>query len=178
MKDRTSGRVLEVPLPCGRSALVDAEDESLIRGYRWASHEGSRATTRYVRASVRSADGKWTYVLMHRLILAVGPGVVVDHVNHDGLDNRRANLRVCSLTQNNGNRRLNRNNRSGFKGVYRDTRPGKWRAVLRVNGRARTLGRYASPEEAAKAYDEAAIAHFGEFALTNSVMRDRAFTGQ
>jgi hypothetical protein len=90
---------------------------------------------------------------------------VVDHINGDTLDNRRANLRVCTKSENNRNRRKLHPTTSRFKGVYKNTKP--WIALIECNGKQFVLGRFASEEEAALAYDKAAKEHFGSFARLN-----------
>lgn len=106
-------------------------------------------------------------ILMHRLITGAAPGQEVDHVNRDGLDNRRANLRVATRSQQIANQDIRLDNTSGYRGVSwrRDSR--RWQAQLTVNGKWRGLGCYDDPEDAARAYDAAAREHFGEFAVLN-----------
>ena len=106
---------------------------------------------------------------MHRLILGfeTGDGQIGDHKNHDTLDNRRKNLRVCSRTQNAMNQTLSKNSTSGFKGVFWDKEKRKWVAQLRTNGKRKYLGGFVTPELAALAYDVAAAQEFGDFACLN-----------
>jgi hypothetical protein len=106
-----------------------------------------------------------TMMLMHREILGVGKGTLVDHRNGNGLDNTRANLRPCSRSGNMQNMKTHKDNKSGYKGVRRDR--GKWLATIRVNGKVVFLGRFDLVTDAARAYDTAATKHFGEFARTN-----------
>ena len=101
------------------------------------------------------------------MILDVPEGMVVDHINGNGLDNRKANLRVCSVAQNNCNRRPQRNCISKYKGVTRTRRGKPWRAVITINRKTRSLGSFASEIEAANAYDEAAKKYHGEYASLN-----------
>lgn len=141
-------------------ALVDPEDAELVSRYRWNAH--FRPWTTYA-ATVR--DRKTLF--MHRLIAVPGNGQVVDHINHDGLDNRRSNLRLCSNVENMRNRAGAPSlNLSGFLGV--ETREGgRFRACLWKNGKRLIVGSFGTPEEAARARDEAAKVHFGEFAALN-----------
>jgi hypothetical protein len=97
----------------------------------------------------------------------------VDHINHNGLDNRRTNLRVCTRVQNQGNRKRNVNNVSGYKGVYLDGRRGHWVASIREGGRSLKLGRFPTAEDAALAYNEAATTKWGEYALLNEIPSQR-----
>ncbi len=93
----------------------------------------------------------------------------MDHANHDQLDNQRANLRRCTNSQNMANRRKQPGCSSRFKGVHWYKRVGKWRANIEVDGRKYALGYFDDEIEAARAYNVAAIEHFKEFALPNSV---------
>lgn len=103
---------------------------------------------------------------MHRLIMAPPRHLFVDHINNDPLDNRRANLRLCTLQQNAMNA-PGRGAVSGFKGVFLHRRSGRYYANITVDGRSHHLGSYVDPADAARAYDAAALAHFGEFAWIN-----------
>jgi hypothetical protein len=144
----------------GAVAIVDDADLAAVLGYRWR-----RDAKGYVVASV-SRKGRRECLRLHRLLagLAVGDPRVVDHRDGDLLNNRRANLRVCTDTENKRNRRRHANNRSGFKGVSWAARENKWRAEIRVDGKLIFLGYHASPVVAHGAYREAAVKHFGEFA--------------
>jgi hypothetical protein len=100
---------------------------------------------------------------MHRLIMAAPDGIGVDHINGDGLDNRRANLRLASQRDNSANMAVRASSATGFKGVSWKRRNRKWQAQI---GRT-YLGIFASAEEAARAYDHAAREAWGEFAHLN-----------
>jgi hypothetical protein len=91
----------------------------------------------------------------------------IDHINGQRSDNRIENLRECSYSQNHGNKRMNRNNTSGYKGVFLDKRDGFWFVYVAHQ----YIGRSQSIEEAAAMYDKAAKKHFGKFALTNKEMK-------
>jgi len=102
---------------------------------------------------------------MHREIMSPPQELVVDHINGDGLDNRKENLRVCTHAENIRNQKLNRLNTTGYKGVCVNRE--KWISRIKVNGKLLYLGRYNTPEEAAQVYDEAARKYFGKFASLN-----------
>lgn len=136
-------------------ALADAEDEASLRKYVW----GLTASMRY---PVTALDGM---VTMHRFLLDPKQGFVVDHVNGNGMDNRRCNLRVVTALQNSWNRHKRTIGSSSFKGVW--GRPGRWLAAITVRGVRKHLGTFVVEEDAAAAYDAAAVAAFGEFAAVN-----------
>lgn len=151
----------EVPLAGGVVALIDAADRALIEARPWRVHEIARG--QYVRRY--AASGSRT-IYMHRLILDAPAGLQVDHINHDGLDNRRANLRLASPSQNGANMRP-KGGVSRFRGVYWNRRRSLWGAQIKVDRVNRNLGGFPSEEDAARAYDEAALAAWGQFATLN-----------
>ena len=104
---------------------------------------------------------------MHRLILNAMKGMDVDHINHDGLDNRRSNLRLCTRSENLRNQRALRSS-TGLKGIHLDKR-GRWTAYIKPNAQKshKFLGYFDNAIDAAVAYDAAARQHYGEFARTN-----------
>lgn len=152
-----------VPLTKGLEALVSPQDFNLVREFKWVAAKGGR--TIYASRQVRSSDGKWFTVLMHRLIMASPQGLLVDHINGNGLDNRRENLRLCSHAENIRNQQPQVGTSSRFKGVWMQR--GKWAAMIEHNGDKITLGRFDCEERAARQYDRAARVFFGQFARTN-----------
>ena len=144
-----------IPLSKGRRAIIDDADFALIGGLTWHLHE-----TRGKEYARRRQT------LMHRLIIDPLPGQEVDHINGDGLDNRRANLRVVSRSQNMMNAGRGRN-AAGSKGVDRQGRGKPWRARITIEGKTKNLGRFSTKSEASNAYDQAAREHFGVFARPN-----------
>tara|TARA_R100000152_G_C6636325_1_gene82350 strand:- start:6 stop:569 length:564 start_codon:yes stop_codon:yes gene_type:complete len=111
-------------------------------------------------------------IMMHKFIMNAPKGMCVDHINHDGLDNRRENLRICTYSQNSQNKRRRVDSKSGYKGVHQISEKYKLKkrfmAYLRPKGQKRIrLGHYLTAEEAAKAYDKKAKELFGEFAELN-----------
>lgn len=147
-----------ISLNHGYVTLVDDEDFEWAKASTWFIHRGS------TKVYARRQTGRKTEML-HRLITNVEPGNYVDHINGDGLDNRRSNLRVCSTAENARNRGASKANTSGFKGVHRNRR--RWRAVITVDYNYKHLGTFDTPEDAAKAYDAAAKELHGEFAQLN-----------
>lgn len=151
--------------PAGRVALVDDEDYELVRAYRWYIKEvarGDRVRIQSYAAANTWREGRRTRIMMHRLITGY---LLVDHINHNGLDNRRANLRPATASQNGANARPRAGGTSQFKGVCWRPRYGKWQA--RIGRAGRNLGSFATEEEAARAYDAAARELWGEFARLN-----------
>ena len=149
-----------IDLTKGYLGLVDASDYELVVQWKWSFSGG------YIR---RQCKGQ-TFSL-HRQILGLlhTLEVHVDHINGDGLDNRRENLRVCTPSQNMANRGLYAHNKTGFKGVCVDRRSNqvKYRATIHHKNKYIALGRFNTAEEAAHAYDVAALKLFGEFANVN-----------
>jgi hypothetical protein len=145
----------------GELAIVDADMVSFLSQRKWrvsCAADGSPA-------AVVCGNGD-DLVLMHRVLTLATPGTVVDHKNGNPLDNTRRNLRVCTHADNMKNRRLNANNRSGFKGCYLDKRAKvpRWRAEIRSDGKRYCLGSFPSPDLAHQAYRQAAVRLHGEFA--------------
>lgn len=164
----------EIGLTGGFVALVDAEDFAWLSEHRWVA-TGLDGNTRYVVTKAVIAGTK-KFVKMHRLIAGAKLGEIVDRVNGDGLDNRRANLRICTHADNMRNRRKHKNNASGSKGAYYDRERNRWRAILLVDGKQKQVGTFDNQIQAARAYDIAALQYFGEFARLNfSPHRDWLF---
>ncbi len=154
----------------GFFAKVDDDDFEKFSTYSWTAvkrKSGGYNITRHFRAK-----GKSTVVLLPRLIMNCPDGLVVDHVNHDTLDNRKCNLRICSVANNNMNQRKIIKRTSRYKGVsLRKEKRGlkKWRACINLDKKRISLGDYSSEEEAAFAYNKAAKRYFGEFAYLNHI---------
>jgi len=157
------GAMREVPLTKGRVALVDDEDYERVAALKWYV-AGSRRRIWYARR-----DFSGSSITMHRFILNCQPGQEVDHVNHDGLDNRRCNLRLCSHSENMANGRKRKGASSPYKGVCWHVRRKRWQAQVTYHGRQHHLGRFDSEEEAACAYNAKALELFGEFAYLNII---------
>lgn len=144
--------------------LVDVEDRHLLEEPGW--YVAWSRNRPYVCRVVK-AGGRRTQEKLHRRILNAAPGVQVDHINGDGLDNRRCNLREATHSQNQQNRGKNRNNSTGFKGVDFVKHRGKFRARIMANRVLVSLGAdFATAEEAHAAYCEAAKRLHRRFANT------------
>lgn len=161
-----------IPLTQGYEAIVDESDYEGLSRFRWWPYKAKFRDTGVIRTvyAYHRIDRKWI-VKMHRVIMGVtDPEVLVDHRNHNGLDNRRGNLRATDRFGNNRNQRLSRANTSGFKGVWKLPN-GLFVAQIccKINGVKKTtrLGVFDRAEDAAHAYDGAAISRWGEFAHPN-----------
>jgi hypothetical protein len=154
---KESLRGFAITLTQGRFAEVDCEDAVALRVFKWRAFRAGG--TWYAATTI---GGKT--VLMHRLILGAKDGSTVDHKDHNGLNNRRGNLRLCSTSQNAMNKRSGRK----FKGVW-NLRGGKFGAAIVAGSERIFLGVFGCAEAAACAYDHAARRHFGEFACTNNL---------
>ena len=150
-----------IPLTRGESALVDDSDYDWLRQWRWLL-VGPGYAGRFDRL-----DGTSRLIYMHRLLINAQPGQHVDHINGDRLDNRRANLRLVTNTQNQQNKRTPSHNTSGHKGVCWHKGSGKWHVRITVNGKRLHLGYTRDRETAARLYDAAARRFFGEYAHLN-----------
>lgn len=155
-----SGAV-KVKLTRGLVTIIDAEDLELVSRHRWCAIRGR--STDYAQRK----DGNKT-VLLHRILLSAPDGMHVDHRNHNGLDNRKANLRICTADENLRNSRKRKGCSSEFKGVrkLKDGRPKPWMATVQVHKKTYTRS-FTDELEAAEWYDEMAKEHHGEFAKLN-----------
>jgi len=154
-----------IGLTQGKVAQVDDEDYEWLNQWKWYHHDGYAARK---ERGPRSAPHP--IILMHRAILSPPNGMFIDHINMDGLDNRRSNLRICTAAQNNYNRKSHhtKSATSRFKGVRFHSRLGKWHAFIVITqGKQTHLGYFEDEIAAARAYDAAARLHFGDFARTN-----------
>jgi len=145
----------------GGAVTVDEADAALVLSYQWHLHKASYCV--YARGYPKG-NRKAGLVYMHRLLTGAPKGKDVDHRDGDGLNNRRSNIRVCSRSQNNANRKRPHGTSSRFKGVYRDAKNHCWRVELTCDGKKHRLGRFADEKEAAKAYLDKALELFGPYA--------------
>jgi hypothetical protein len=153
-----------IPLTQGKFAIVDADDYEKLNCYSWQCRE-SGATFYALR--LQFGNGRVRIISMHREIMHAPKGMVVDHKNHNGLDNRKENLRIATATENRRHCRKIKTGNSKYKGVYLKKRTGRWEASIGYNHERIHLGYFDSEIEAAKAYDAAAKKYHGEFAALN-----------
>ena len=145
--------------------LIDLQDKDLVLTYRWNTDR--RRNKAYPYTSINKKR-----VRLHTFL----SGKTQDHINRQPWDNRRSNLRDCSISQNNINQSIRKDNTSGYKGV--SPLRGKWQASLQHGGYQRYLGVFITKEEAALAYNKAALELFGDFAYLNVLEELRAELGQ
>lgn len=150
-----------IPLPRGLVATVDDEDWQIIRPYRW----------HWIRSNhTFYAQSTGSLLSMHRLVMNAPAEAMIDHRDHNGLNNCKDNLRWANCSLNGANRVLANNNTSGFKGVFfrPDRKRPVWQARLERHGKGIYVGSFASARAAAEAYDCKARELWGEFAATNA----------
>lgn len=156
--------MIKISLTQGQVALIDNEDYDLVRQYKW--YVFKHRNTYYAA----SKNKELKTVRMHRLIINAPYGKQVDHINGNGLDNRKENLRLVDNNQNQWNRH-NISGKSKYKGVHWNKANKKWHSQIRVYGKRLHLGYFKDEIEAARAYDKAAKDNFGEYAKLNFIER-------
>lgn len=154
-----SDEIRYIALTRGKFAIVDAADYEWLSRYKWTANCKGDKCYAYRRDKGRG-------VLMHRAIMQAPKGLVVDHIDGNGLNNRRSNLRLCTQAENSRNARPRRGT-SRFKGVRAHNTPGQFVAEITLDGRARYIGSFTDEIEAAIAYDLRAVVLFAEFARLN-----------
>jgi hypothetical protein len=154
----------EIKLTQGKVALVDDDDFEYLNQWKWCA---CKFTHTWYALRVKKINGISNKIYMHGLIMNKNIKVKVDHFNHDGLDNQKKNLRICTHKQNCYNSRPKKGFK--YKGVsfLKDTN--KWASYIKFNYKKISLGRYHTEIEAAKAYNEKAKELFGEFAYLNII---------
>lgn len=147
--------------------FVDDEDYEWLSQYNWRGYKMKNEYTHYAITSIR-VNGKRTTKRMHTAIKEKywSDAKIIDHINHNGLNNQKDNLRPCTIQQNQANRRMQMGS-SKFKGVHWYPRSAKWRSDIKADGRKKHIGYFDNEINAARAYDEMARKQYGEFAYTN-----------
>ena len=145
--------------------IIDDDMYEYLKDYNWYMQTCGYACAR------KKIDGEWIAWLMHRAIMNTPKGMCTDHINHNKLDNRKSNLRICTHTENSRNNSTTRG-RSKYKGVYYSH--GKWCAQIVVNGKKIRPKRFDSEKDAAEAYNKMAIELFGQFAHINKTKETKS----
>lgn len=158
---RIEGNIAYIALSAGHESVIDASDIHLAEGYNWSAQPNGKTVYAH-RREVR--DGKDTAIRLHSLIMSPPKGMEVDHIDGDGLNNRRANLRLATHSENCANRRLPSTSSSGLKGVSWHKNQQQWLAKIKVAGITLHLGSFSTAQEAHEAYCKAAARHQGKFA--------------
>ncbi len=158
------GVYCRIPLTRGHYAKVDPEDYGWLSQFRWHYVRSGRT---YYAVRSKYENGRGGKVWMHREIMNTPRGLVCDHINHNGLDNRTRNLRNCTTAQNNCNRRRFGNARSRYRGVFWSKEMQMWAAAIGRHGQTRHLGYFLHEMAAARAYDVAARRLHGAYACLN-----------
>jgi AP2 domain len=157
----------EIPLSKGQVAIVDAKHyDRIVAMGRWQANFCKDTGSHYALMRKGPRKSKRTF-MMHRVVMNAPPGTMVDHIRTgDTLRNTEENLRLATRSQNCAHARMNKRNRSGFKGVSLNKTYGTWRAQVTING-WRWVRHFKTKEEAARAYDAKAKEIYGEFAVLN-----------
>lgn len=150
--------MIKIPLTQNKVALVDDADFALVNQFRWCAVLSQLKSRELFYASAW-IDGKNQY--MHRIIMGAKNGEEIDHVNGNGLDNRKSNLKVGTHRQNQVNRM--KKHSSKYPGVFWQPRKNPWRARARVNNKNRNFGSHPTQEKAFKAYQEGIYELTGEW---------------
>ena len=146
-----------IPLTQGQFAKVDDDNYEELIKYNWSAHYSAFIKNYYCTRSVIDENGKKITLRMHSQILGDCKGYIVDHINHNPLDNRKENLRKVTYKENNKNSSLSKRNKSGFNGVYFVLSIKKWRALIRVDGKLLNLGLFKNKNDAINARKAANI---------------------
>ena len=152
----------EIPLSLGYVSLVDDEDYDYLNQWKWHYCDGYARRNVYEKGSRKPIP-----IRMHRVILNANKGEYVDHINGNRINNQKENLRLCTYSQNNMNKKRHSDSKSNYKGVSKHR--SKWRATITKEYKTYYLGLYKTDIEAAIAYNEKATELFGEFAVLNDI---------
>lgn len=163
-----------IPLTQGFFALVDREDAEMLAQRPWQVYKRAAKKTTYAYRTPRVADEK-KWMMMHQVICPCVEGHLPDHVNRNGLDNRKANLRPATYSQSVVNQNQRTTNKSGVRGVWFDKKSGKYRTAIYLNKRKIWLGRFAELEAAVEARQAAERIYYGEYAPSKHHLPSSAF---
>lgn len=151
----------KIKLTKGQYTLVDNEDFERLNAHKWHANWSEKTGSFYAMRNSKTVNGKAKNIYMSREIMQPPAKMIVDHINHDTLNNQRNNLRICTYSQNGMNCRKKTNNTSGYKGV--SSQGGKWKAQIMVNRKYIYLGLFNTSLLAFQAYCTACVKYHGEF---------------
>ena len=174
-----------IQLMGNKVALVDDCDYENLMRYKWEYIAPKNSCGNEYARTRATINGKRIGTLMHRMIMSSTKGQIIDHKDRNGLNNQRENLRVCSMAENAWNRKVQKSNLLGFRGVHKRystvkiknrkgeevtyQRKPRYIAFIRHNGNNIYIGSFLTPEVAAEAYNQAALKYYGEFAYLNQI---------
>ena len=158
--------MVKIELTQGKHALIDDDDYNRILKYKWCAHFEHN---NWYAVTGKVINGKRHTIRMHRLIMDAMPGEIMDHINGNGLDNRKENLRFCTAKQNCWNSGSRKGTSSKYKGVSKRKGTRKWESYININGKRKHLGFFHTEKEAAKRYNQQAVLVYGQFARLNQV---------
>lgn len=162
--------VKKIILTKGKMTMVDDEDYEALMTYKWFALGSPGYDGLYAARNGQRGDGERhrTTIRMHRELMGNPTGLMVDHIDHDTLNNQRINLRVVTRSQNGQNQRGQKQKTSSiYKGVSWHKKGKVWYAQIGLNQQSNHLGGFSTEEAAARAYDAAASEYFGEYAYLN-----------
>ena len=155
-----------IDLPSGHKIQIDDCDLPLFNSYDWYAQRAKENI--FYLARKEKTTGK--VFLFHREVLVPNSSEVIDHRNHDTLDNRRVNIRCCSRQENQRNRKKFRNSTSQYKGVHWEKSRKLWKASITINRKCIKLGRFKNEIDAARVFDFVSTQFYGDFAITNNLL--------
>ena len=168
INNKDKGQGVKINLSQGKIAFIDEEDWKRTNQHKWCAQKSYNTFYAISNLYENDESGERIKILkMHRFILNAKPGQIIDHINRNGLDNRKSNLRLATNSQNQMNKELFKRTKSGYRGVFPQN--GKWRVFISINRKRHNLGYFSTKEEAAQVYNQVAKKHHGEFAIFNVV---------
>jgi len=161
----------EIILTQNKVTLVDDEDYEYLNHWKWYAYKYKKGTTYYAGRNTSRKLGSQKRIPMHNQLLGYQDNNIIDHKDGNGLNNQKTNIRFCTFSQNSRNKKGFSS--SNYKGVYKKlNRPNRikcYEASIYFNNKSHYLGSFKTPQEAAIAYNKAAILNFGEFARLNNI---------